>query len=339
MLGLVVSTSTLAVPTFTMLGLVVSTSTLAVPTFTMLGLVVSTLVVPTFTMLGLVVLWERLFPATSFMKDSSCPAASDIFWGVAFTAHLPTKWRCAVNATPQKMSDAAGQLESFMKDVAGNRRSHKTTRPNIVKRPLEGSAASRKLVSEVGFQPCQMKTFYPMPFPVNFVSESVRTVPFTHADHASLSILARMMTAKYLHGEIREKGGAYGGGARMGSGLFSFYSYRDPNSVQTLSAFRRGADWARSGSFSQQDIDEAKLSVFSAVDAPVAPSDKGMGRFLNGLTDEARQGHRERLFAVSDKDLADVASRYLGFGQQISGAAILGPENEGLKKDPSWIVK
>ncbi|KAG7276066.1 hypothetical protein CRUP_020588 [Coryphaenoides rupestris] len=283
----------------------------------------------------------------------------------------PDSMRCAVNATPQKMSDAAGQLESFMKDVAGNRRSHKTTRPNIVKkmsdaagqlesfmkdvagnrrshkttrpnivkRPLEGSAASRKLVSEVGFQPCQMKTFYPMPFPVNFVSESVRTVPFTHADHASLSILARMMTAKYLHGEIREKGGAYGGGARMGSGLFSFYSYRDPNSVQTLSAFRRGADWARSGSFSQQDIDEAKLSVFSAVDAPVAPSDKGMGRFLNGLTDEARQGHRERLFAVSDKDLADVASRYLGFGQQISGAAILGPENEGLKKDPSWIVK
>lgn len=42
----------------------------------------------------------------------------------------------------------------------------------------------------------------------------------------SLNILARMMTAKYLHGEIREKGGAYGGGARMGGGLFTFYSYR-----------------------------------------------------------------------------------------------------------------
>lgn len=247
--------------------------------------------------------------------------------------------RCAVNATPHKMSAAAEQLKTFMKDIAGNRHSHKTTRPNIVERPVEASGASRQLVSEVGFQPCQMKTFYPMPFPVNFVSESIRTVPFAHADYASLSILARMMTAKYLHGEIREKGGAYGGGAKMGGGLFSFYSYRDPNSVQTLSAFRRGVDWACSGSFSQQDIDEAKLSVFSAVDAPVAPSDKGMGRFLNGLTDEVRQGHRERLFAVSDKDLVDVASRYLGFGQQTSGAAILGPENESIKKDPSWIIK
>lgn len=50
---------------------------------------------------------------------------------------------------------------------------------------------------------------------------------------------------------------------------------RDPNSVQTLSAFRKGVDWAKSGQFSQQDIDEAKLSVFSAVDSPVAPADKG----------------------------------------------------------------
>lgn len=52
-------------------------------------------------------------------------------------------------------------------------------------------------------------------------------------------------------------------------------SRRDPNSAQTLSAFLRGADWAKSGRFTQQDVDEAKLSVFSAVDSPVAPADKG----------------------------------------------------------------
>lgn len=55
----------------------------------------------------------------------------------------------------------------------------------------------------------------------------------------------------------------------------SWQSLRDPNSTQTLSAFRGGVEWARAGRFTQQDIDEAKLSVFSAVDAPVAPSDKG----------------------------------------------------------------
>ncbi|XP_041805663.1 presequence protease, mitochondrial [Chelmon rostratus] len=254
----------------------------------------------------------------------------------------PDNMRCAVNTSPQKMSDAAAQLESFMKEVAENRKERKPVRTHIIERPLDPldqSGPSRKLISELNFHPCQMKTFFQMPFPVNFVSESIRTVPFSHEDYASLCILARMMTAKFLHGEIREKGGAYGGGARMGGGLFSFYSYRDPNSAQTLSAFRKGVDWAKSGQFTQQDIDEAKLSVFSAVDSPVAPADKGMGRFLSGVTDEMKQNHRERLFAVTHKDLVGVAERYLGVGQRTCGVAILGPENETIKKDPSWIVK
>ncbi|XP_065809658.1 presequence protease, mitochondrial-like [Labrus bergylta] len=263
---------------------------------------------------------------------------------VRIKKHLlnPDNMRCAINTTPQKMSDTAAQLESFMKDVADNRKERKPVRSNIIERPLDPSdvsGLSRKLISEHNFQPCQMKTFFQLPFPVHFISESIRTVPFSHHDYASLCILARMMTAKFLHGEIREKGGAYGGGARMGGGLFSFYSYRDPNSVQTLSAFRRGVDWAKSGQFTQQDIDEAKLSVFSAVDSPVAPADKGMGRFLSGVTDEMKQNHRERLFAVTHQSLVEVAERYLGVGQRTCGVAILGPENEAIKKDPSWIVK
>uniref|UniRef100_A0A8C7PUL9 Pitrilysin metalloproteinase 1 n=1 Tax=Oncorhynchus mykiss TaxID=8022 RepID=A0A8C7PUL9_ONCMY len=267
----------------------------------------------------------------------------------------PLNMRCAVNATPQKMSNAAGQLDNLMCNVSSNKKDRKPVQPLDSLAP-PGSGPSRKLVAvlcliiptqEPNFKPCQMKTFFPMPFPINFVSECIRTVPFTHEDCASLNILARMMTSKYLHGEIREKGGAYGGGARMGGGLFTFYSYRDPNTVQTLSAFRKGVDWAISGQFTQQDINEAKLSVFSAVDSPVAPSDKGMGRFLSGITDELKQAHRERLFAVTDKNIRmailifwiSVLHRYLGIGQRTCGVAILGPENDIIKKDPSWVVK
>uniref|UniRef100_A0AAY4AM05 Pitrilysin metalloproteinase 1 n=1 Tax=Denticeps clupeoides TaxID=299321 RepID=A0AAY4AM05_9TELE len=260
----------------------------------------------------------------------------------------PDYMRCAVNAAPQKVSDAAVQVERFVGDIGSNRKERRPVRPHITERVLDphaspGSSQSQKLISEPHFKPCQMKTFFQLPFPVNFVSECVRTVPFMHKDYASLCILARMMSAKFLHGEIREKGGAYGGGAKMGAGgLFSFYSYRDPNSMATLSAFRGGVEWARSGKFSQQDIDEAKLSIFSAVDAPVAPSDKGLSRFLSGLTDEMRQQHRERLFAVTRLKiflLSILFSRYLGFGQRTCGVAILGPENDIIKKDPSWVVK
>lgn len=57
---------------------------------------------------------------------------------------------------------------------------------------------------------------------------------------------------------------------------FNFFPLlRDPNSLSTLKTFEKAVEWAKSGEFTQQDIDEAKLAVFAAVDAPVAPSDKG----------------------------------------------------------------
>ncbi|XP_072296648.1 presequence protease, mitochondrial isoform X2 [Eucyclogobius newberryi] len=253
----------------------------------------------------------------------------------------PHNMRCAINATPQEMSNSSKHLETFLKEVSENRKDLKPVRPTTVQPidPQLESGPTKTLIVDPQYQPCHMKTFFQMPFPVNFVSQSIRTVPFTHPDYASLRVLARMMSAKFLHSEIREKGGAYGGGARMGGGLFTFYSYRDPQALQTLSAFRRGVDWAKAGTFSQQDIDEAKLSVFSAVDAPVAPADKGMSLFVGGVSDDMSHAHRQRLFGVSHQDLVDVAHRYLSVGRCTDGAAILGPENDALRKDPSWIIK
>jgi hypothetical protein len=38
-----------------------------------------------------------------------------------------------------------------------------------------------------------------------------------------------------------------------------------------------------------QDIEAAKLSVLGSMDAPVAPSARGLRRFLHGITDDMRQ--------------------------------------------------
>ncbi|XP_006874805.1 PREDICTED: presequence protease, mitochondrial [Chrysochloris asiatica] len=263
--------------------------------------------------------------------------------------------RCAVNATPQQLSQTEKAVESFIKNLSRSKKERKSVRPHVIEKPAHTSAGHtgssgsthvngaemiRKLITDPTFKPCQMKTHFLLPFPVNYVGECVRTVPYTHPDHASLKILARLMSTKFLHTEIREKGGAYGGGAKLGyNGLFNFYSYRDPNSIETLQSFGKAIDWAKSGKFTQQDIDEAKLSVFSAVDSPVAPSDKGMDHFLYGLSDEIRQAHREQLFAVSHDKLIDVSNKYLGIGKRTHGLAILGPENAKIAKDPSWIVR
>lgn len=58
-------------------------------------------------------------------------------WTVSHFKLKNVPYRFAVNATPQKMSDTAAQLESFMKDVAENRKERKPVRPNIIEVRLQ----------------------------------------------------------------------------------------------------------------------------------------------------------------------------------------------------------
>ncbi|XP_019363723.1 PREDICTED: presequence protease, mitochondrial [Gavialis gangeticus] len=258
--------------------------------------------------------------------------------------------RCSVNATPQQIAQASKEVEKFIKGITRSKKERRPVRPHVIEKYSEPKATGsetlncsqipRKLITEPTFQPCQMKTHFILSFPVNYIGECIRTVPYTAQDYASLRILAQLMTAKFLHREIREKGGAYGGGAKLShSGVLTFYSYRDPNSLATLTTFEKAVDWVKSGDFTQQDIDEAKLAVFAAVDAPTAPSDKGMDHFLFGISDEMKQMHREQLFAVSRENLMDVANKYLAAGKSTRGLAILGPENADIAKDPSWVKR
>ncbi|CDH56054.1 mitochondrial presequence protease [Lichtheimia corymbifera JMRC:FSU:9682] len=191
------------------------------------------------------------------------------------------------------------------------------------------------------FVPSYDKTFFPLPFAVNFSGKSMRGVPYTHADGAKLQILSSLMTNHYLHREIREKNGAYGGGATYAGlgGLFSFYSYRDPHTLETLQTYNKSVQWALDRKFTDQEMTEAKLSVFQGIDAPVSVSEEGMLQFVNGVSDDMRQRRREQLLAVTQDDIRDVAEKYLASRAGKSSIALLGEANDKLKDDPSWIIK
>lgn len=157
------------------------------------------------------------------------------------------------------------------------------------------------------------KTFYPLPYQVYYGALAVPTVSYTSPAGAPLQILAQLLTHKHLHHEIREKGGAYGGGAysRSMDGIFGFYSYRDPNPLNTMSIMRNAGQWAVEKKWSDRDLEEAKLSVFQSIDAPQSVSREGMSRFLSGVTDEMVQERRERLLDVTKDQVREVAQKYI----------------------------
>jgi Zn-dependent M16 (insulinase) family peptidase len=157
------------------------------------------------------------------------------------------------------------------------------------------------------------KTFFPLPYQVYYGALAVPTVSYTSPAGAPLQILAQMLTHKHLHHEIREKGGAYGGGAysRGMDGVFGFYSYRDPNPLNTTSIMRNAGQWAVEKQWTDRDLEEAKLSVFQSIDAPQSVSREGMSKFLSGVTDEMVQERRERLLDVTKEQVRDVAQKYV----------------------------
>jgi Zn-dependent M16 (insulinase) family peptidase len=160
---------------------------------------------------------------------------------------------------------------------------------------------------------------------VSFVAQTFATVRLGHPDSPALSVIAKMLRSLYLHREIREKGGAYGGFAlyNVEDGLFSFGSYRDPHIVNTLDVYRNAADFIRSGTITEEDVKEAVLQVCSEIDKPDPPGPaarKAFYRQIIGLSDDTRQRHKKTLLTTDRKTVMAVAERY--FSDDPSGKAV-----------------
>ena len=185
------------------------------------------------------------------------------------------------------------------------------------------------------------KTFFPLPYQVYFSALALRTVPYVHPAGAPLQILSQLLTHKHLHHEIREKGGAYGGGAysRALSGLFGMYSYRDPNPQNSIEIMQHAGKWAYEQDFSDQDLQEAKLSVFQAVDAPISVSEEGMTRFLSGVDEGMEQTRREQLLDVTKADIREVAQKYVIDQMPRATLAVLGEKKDWVPEEEGWNIK
>ena len=152
---------------------------------------------------------------------------------------------------------------------------------------------------------------------VSFVAQSLPCVRYTHDDAPALAVIAKLLRSLYLHREIREKGGAYGGFALYNpeEGLFSFGSYRDPHIRRTLDVYAGVADFIKSGDYAEDDIHEAVLQVCSDIDKPDPPGPaarKAFYRRLVGLDDDRRRQFKERLLTLKQKTVRHVGERYLG---------------------------
>ncbi|PCK09073.1 MAG: peptidase M16 [Alteromonadaceae bacterium] len=152
--------------------------------------------------------------------------------------------------------------------------------------------------------------------PVNYCAKAYATVSMAHDDSAALTVLGDYLRNGFLHTAIRERGGAYGGGASQDSNnaAFRFYSYRDPRLDETLNDFDQAIDWLSSSPIVATKLEEAILGIVSSIDKSESPAGRAKRCFhsqLHGRTADVRQDYRERILATTGEDLQRVAALYL----------------------------
>jgi len=228
--------------------------------------------------------------------------------------------RCAVVGRATAFDDLRGHLAGFLRGVHAKR--------ELEFPELAVPAGGAELEAWAG----QVS--------VSYVARAFRTVPYNHPDTPALLVLAKLLKFGYLHREIREKGGAYGGMASYssGSGIFSMMSYRDPKLARTLSVYGAAAKWAASGAFTAENIDEAVLGVFGDLDSALAPEGKAMREYrlrLYGITPEMRMNLRRGALALTKDALAEAARRYLVENAEGASAVVSGRDAiEAAKAEP-----
>jgi len=168
---------------------------------------------------------------------------------------------------------------------------------------------------------------------VSFVAQSFKTVRMEHKDAPALSIISKLLKSLFLHREIREKGGAYGGFALYNSedGIFSFGSYRDPHIAATLKVYDNAFDFIKKGSYTEEDIKEAILQKCSELDAPDPPgpaSRKAFHRKLAGLTDSARMQFKEDLLSLTRVKVMETAEKYFDKENNKQSVAVISSEEQ-----------
>lgn len=151
---------------------------------------------------------------------------------------------------------------------------------------------------------------------VQFCASAYAAVEVSHPDSAPLMILAAYLRNGFLHSAIREKGGAYGGGASYDGNAcsFRFYSYRDPRLAETFKDFEASVQWLLNAEQQPHQLEEAILGLIASMDKPGSPAGEAITAcyaLLHKRTPAFRQMLRERLLNVTLDDLKRVAVKYL----------------------------
>ncbi len=147
-----------------------------------------------------------------------------------------------------------------------------------------------------------------IPSSVGYVGMCIKGSSITSEDYPYEYIIAHLLKTGFLWESIRMRGGAYGAFAVANGteSIFNFASYRDPNIVRTLEAYKSSLLSLLNDSHLEESLRLAKIGTVGRDTRPMAPGEKGaisFRRALYGITDGLRQRKRDILLNAEVSDI------------------------------------
>jgi presequence protease len=164
-----------------------------------------------------------------------------------------------------------------------------------------------------------------IPTKVNYVVKGARLSQLGFTANGSTHVVKSYLDVNWLWHKVRVQGGAYGGGCVLDrrSTLFAFYSYRDPNLLETLDVYDGAPNFLRSANISPSELERCIIGTIGEIEPYRLPDAKGfaaMQRHLVGDTDAVRRRVREEVLSTTVADVrafADVAAEIARRGQVV----------------------
>ena len=152
--------------------------------------------------------------------------------------------------------------------------------------------------------------------PVNYCARVFPAVSADHPDAGPLAVLAAFLGGDLLQRAVRERGGAYGAGARYCARTCTvrMFSYRDPRLAGTLCDFDGALESLRRHPPQGRSLEEAILRAVREIDRPKAFQVDALERLLDELQGPGRNcdlSLRASALGADPGRLRDVAERYL----------------------------
>lgn len=178
----------------------------------------------------------------------------------------------------------------------------------------------------------EKKEYLSIPGGVSYCVMANNSLSMERKPDTRMNVISHLLTYDWLWSEVRVKGGAYGTGMSCsGTGMIQAYSYRDPDVLNSMRAFKGCGEYLKQLVEEGTDLTQMIIGTIAEAEPLLSPNAAirvaDVWKFRQ-VDDETRCANRKKLLSMKTEDLLEFADLFTdGFADAC--ICVVGSEETG----------